>query len=67
MIGKLVTWEKRNYGFISHSDGSRGRTFVHLYEIRKAGVEPRVGDTFEFDIVETDDGRMAAGNLKLLN
>ena len=69
MIGTLINFRAdRGYGFISHNDGSRGRTFVHLMQLRKAGIEdPTVGMRLEFDIEQLKDDRFAAANLRLLS
>jgi cold shock CspA family protein len=67
MIGKLIRYNRqRGYRFISHNDGSRDQTFVHVKQIQLAGLDvPRDGTVFEFDIVPVKDGKMAAANLRL--
>jgi cold shock CspA family protein len=69
VIGKLINWNReRGFGFLSHSEGSRERTFVHIKQIQKGGVDvPRDGDVYEFDIEQIKEGRHAAANLRLVN
>jgi cold shock CspA family protein len=66
MIGRLLNFGDRGFGFFRHADGY-GRTFVHKQEFERIGIDmPSVRDTFEFDIIDGRDGRPCAGNLRLM-
>lgn len=53
------------YGFMALTDGSNDDVFVHLMELRKAGVEhPSEGDEFEFEVRSREDGRKFAVHVK---
>jgi cold shock CspA family protein len=55
-IGTLTTWKAdRGFGFISPDDISRGSgpVFVHLYELRRAGItKPQAGDAVAYEVGE---------------
>ena len=69
--GKLVRYlADRGYGFIAIGRGTDDDRafFVHVEEFQKAGIDfPRVGDSFEFDIAERQDGKFRAINLRVVD
>ena len=55
---------ERGYGFIKPDDGGRD-VFVHISAVEQAGLGTLVeGQKVSYDVVTTDRGRTAAGNLK---
>jgi CspA family cold shock protein len=61
-----VKWfnPQKGYGFIQPSDGGKD-VFVHISAVQQAGLATlSEGQKVSFDIVTTDRGRTAAGNLK---
>ena len=61
-----VKWfnETKGYGFIAPDDGGKD-VFVHISAVEQAGLSTlNEGQKINFDIVTTDRGRTAAGNLK---
>ena len=62
----VVKWfnAAKGYGFIQPSDGGRD-VFVHISALEQAGLKTLVeGQKVSYDVVTTDRGRTAAGNLK---
>ena len=60
-----VRWfnQQKGYGFITPEWGND--VFVHIKEVRRAGLDTlRDGEGVEYELVE-NWGRMVAGNLKL--
>lgn len=64
--GSITKWiDDRGFGFIDNDDEPRSRAhFVHVSAMRGA---PAVGDRFRFDIIEGQDGRTKAANLRSLD
>jgi cold shock protein len=61
-----VKWfnPQKGYGFIQPSDGGKD-VFVHISAVEQAGLSTLAeGQNVSFDIVTTDRGKTAAGNLK---
>ncbi|MBK8007035.1 MAG: cold-shock protein [Rhizobiales bacterium] len=66
MPSGTVKWfnAQKGYGFIQPSDGGKD-VFVHISAVEQAGLSTlNEGQKINFDIVTTDRGRQAAGNLK---
>lgn len=66
MPSGTVKWfnAQKGYGFIQPSDGGKD-VFVHISAVEQAGLSTlNEGQKISFDIVTTDRGRQAAGNLK---
>jgi CspA family cold shock protein len=66
MPSGTVKWfnAQKGYGFIQPSDGGKD-VFVHISAVEQAGLSTlNEGQKITFDIVTTDRGRTAAGNLK---
>jgi CspA family cold shock protein len=66
MATGTVKWfnPQKGYGFIQPSDGGRD-VFVHISAVEQAGLSTLVeGQKVSYDVVTTDRGRTAAGNLK---
>jgi len=66
MASGTVKWfnPQKGYGFIQPSDGGRD-VFVHISAVQQAGLTTLVeGQKVTYEIVTTDRGRTAAGNLK---
>jgi cold shock protein len=66
MPSGTVKWfnAQKGYGFIQPSDGGKD-VFVHISAVEQAGMSTlSEGQKISFDIVTTDRGRTAAGNLK---
>jgi CspA family cold shock protein len=66
MASGTVKWfnPQKGYGFIQPSDGGRD-VFVHISAVQQAGLTTLVeGQKVSYDVVTTDRGRTAAGNLK---
>jgi CspA family cold shock protein len=66
MPSGTVKWfnAQKGYGFIQPSDGGRD-VFVHISAVEQAGMSTlNEGQKINYDIVTTDRGRTAAGNLK---
>ena len=54
----------KGYGFLVPDDGGKD-VFVHISAVEQAGLSTlNEGQKINFDIVTTDRGRTAAGNLK---
>ncbi len=67
MASGKVKWfnMKKGYGFIAPDDGGPD-VFVHISAVLGAGLpELREGQTLEFEIQPTKNGKTAAANLKL--
>lgn len=68
MATGTVKWfnPQKGYGFIQPSDGGRD-VFVHISAVQQAGLTTLTeGQKIGYDVVTTDRGRSAAGNLKVL-
>lgn len=66
MPSGTVKWfnAQKGYGFIQPADGGKD-VFVHISAVEQAGLSTlNEGQKISFDIVTTDRGRQAAGNLK---
>lgn len=66
MPSGTVKWfnAQKGYGFIQPSDGGKD-VFVHISAVEQAGLSTlNEGQKMTFDIITTDRGRQAAGNLK---
>ena len=66
MPSGTVKWfnAQKGYGFIQPSDGGKD-VFVHISAVEQAGLSTlNEGQKITFDIITTDRGRTAAGNLK---
>jgi CspA family cold shock protein len=66
MPSGTVKWfnAQKGYGFIQPSDGGKD-IFVHISAVEQAGLSTlNEGQKINFEIVTTDRGRTAAGNLK---
>jgi CspA family cold shock protein len=66
MPSGTVKWfnAQKGYGFIQPADGGKD-VFVHISAVEQAGLSTlNEGQKINFDIVTTDRGRQAAGNLK---
>ena len=67
MPSGTVKWfnTQKGYGFIQPSDGGKD-VFVHISAVEQAGLSTlSEGQKISFDIITTDRGRTAAGNLKV--
>lgn len=64
-IGEITKWNSdRGFGFLSDDDrpsDMRG-TFVHITALN--GRMPHIGETFEYEVIPTGDGRTMAANLR---
>jgi CspA family cold shock protein len=66
MASGTVKWfnSQKGYGFIQPSDGGRD-VFVHISAVEQAGLSTlNEGQKVNYDLITTDRGRTAAGNLK---
>jgi len=66
MASGTVKWfnAQKGYGFIQPSDGGRD-VFVHISAVEQAGLSTlNEGQKINYEVVTTDRGRTAAGNLK---
>ncbi len=67
MPSGTVKWfnAQKGYGFIQPADGGKD-VFVHISAVEQAGLSTlNEGQKINFDIITTDRGRTAAGNLKV--
>lgn len=56
----------KGFGFIEPDDGGKD-IFVHITAVQRSGLEGlNENQKVEFEMQEARDGRMAAGDLKLL-
>jgi cold shock protein len=66
--GILKTWNAdRGFGFIKGDDGGPD-TFLHISDLRAAGIDPdgiRIGDRLSFETVRTRNGGTKAGNVRM--
>lgn len=63
-----VKWfnAQKGFGFIQPSDGGKD-VFVHISALEKAGISNLAeGQKVSYDLVTTDRGKTAAGNLKAM-
>ena len=66
MASGTVKWfnPQKGYGFIQPSDGGSD-VFVHISAVEQAGMSTLAeGQKVNYDVVTTDRGKTAAGNLK---
>jgi len=66
MASGTVKWfnPQKGYGFIQPSDGGSD-VFVHISAVEQAGMSTLTeGQKVNYDVVTTDRGKTAAGNLK---
>ena len=66
-VGKVKWFNKtKGFGFIGPNDGSND-VFVHISEVLKTGKNDlKENQEVEYDLVE-NNGKFAAGNLKILS
>ena len=67
MATGTVKWfnPQKGYGFIQPSDGGSD-VFVHISAVEQAGLSTLTeGQKLSYDVVTTDRGKTAAGNLKV--
>jgi len=66
--GKLKMWNAdRGFGFIA-VDGGGPDMFLHVNDLRTAGIDPdkiRVGDRLTFETASTRDGKTKASNVRV--
>jgi cold shock protein len=66
--GKLKMWNAdRGFGFIA-VDGGGPDMFLHVNDLRTAGIDPdkiRVGDRLTFETASTRDGKTKASNVRM--
>jgi cold shock protein len=68
MATGTVKWfnAQKGYGFIQPSDGGKD-VFVHISALEQAGISNLAeGQKVSYDVVTTDRGKTAAGNLKAM-
>jgi cold shock protein len=68
MATGTVKWfnAQKGYGFIQPSDGGKD-VFVHISALEQAGLSNLAeGQKVSYDVVTTDRGKTAAGNLKAM-
>lgn len=56
----------RGFGFIADDQGGAD-TFLHVNEVKVAGIDPedlKVGERLSFDTTSTRDGKMKASNVR---
>ena len=64
----IVKWfnGKKGYGFISPEDGDKD-AFVHITAVQGAGLDTlNEGDKVEYELVEGQNGKASADNLKIV-
>jgi cold shock protein len=66
--GKLKMWNAdRGFGFIQDDNGGPD-TFLHINELKAAGIDPdgiKVGQRLTFETTSTRDRRTKAGNVRM--
>lgn len=68
MATGTVKWfnAQKGFGFIQPSDGGKD-VFVHISAVEQAGLSNLAeGQKVSYDMVTTDGGKTAAGNLKAM-
>ena len=68
MATGTVKWfnAQKGYGFIQPADGGKD-VFVHISAVEQAGLSNlKAGPKVSYDVVTTDRGKTAAGNLKAM-
>jgi cold shock protein len=68
MATGTVKWfnAQKGFGFIQPSDGGKD-VFVHISALEQAGISNLAeGQKVSYDVVTTDRGKTAAGNLKAI-
>jgi CspA family cold shock protein len=68
MATGTVKWfnAQKGFGFIQPSDGGKD-VFVHISAVEQAGISNLAeGQKVSYDLVTTDRGKTAAGNLKAM-
>ena len=68
MATGTVKWfnAQKGFGFIQPSDGGKD-VFVHISAVEQAGISNLAeGQKVSYDVVTTDRGKTAAGNLKAM-
>jgi cold shock protein len=68
MATGTVKWfnAQKGFGFIQPSDGGKD-VFVHISALEQAGISNLAeGQKVSYDLVTTDRGKTAAGNLKAM-
>jgi CspA family cold shock protein len=67
--GKLKMWNAdRGFGFIA-VDGGGPDMFLHISELKVAGIDPenlRVGDRLTFETASTRDGKTKASDVRMV-
>lgn len=62
-VGTLKNFNpERGFGFLATADGEKD-TFCHILEFKAAGLNPRIGDEYQFEIGERD-GRPRAVDIR---
>jgi CspA family cold shock protein len=66
--GKLKMWNAdRGFGFIA-VDGGGPDMFLHINDLKSAGIDPdkiRVGDRLIFETASTRDGKTKASDVRM--
>jgi CspA family cold shock protein len=66
--GKLKMWNAdRGFGFIA-VDGGGPDMFLHINDLRSAGIDPdkiKVGDRLTFETASTRDGKTKASDVRM--
>lgn len=66
MASGIFKWfnSTKGFGFIQPDDGSKD-VFLHISDVQRAGIqEPREGDKLEYELVQGQQGRVSAGNIR---
>jgi CspA family cold shock protein len=54
----------KGFGFIQPEDGSKD-VFLHISDVPRAGMqEPREGEKLQYELVQGQQGKVSAGNLR---
>jgi cold shock CspA family protein len=63
--GRIVSWkDDKGYGFIAADNGTK-ECFVHISAFGNIPRQPRIGDTVEFQIATSIDGKQKAVNANI--
>jgi len=64
----IIKWfnPKKGYGFVTPEDGSKD-AFVHITAVQGAGLDTlNEGDKIEYELVEGQNGKASADNIKIV-